>query len=663
MDKEKKDEVASKETVETANEVKEEAKTEKAKTKTAAKKEAAKKEPKEEKAEVKAEVKEETETKSEENAENKGVVEEKAEAKVEAPKVENISSKSSSGNKAPLILGIVAVLLLAIAVIIFYIFNNSSSPDKIFKSYIDSYKEAFLNAEDISDAKFIESNSSLDVELNLMDGLIDENLLKLINDLKLDMNVQVDLEKNEMGYKLNATKNSNKVVDLEAYLVGNKMYAKLNGLLDKIVYTDVEEFSLNYSKFTDTEKTFVVSILDALSNSLEPGYFTQEKIDGEKKNILSLNDEKIKAIITEVFTNLKNDEEFCDAASEIFEISKDELKSSLEEAISGINREKILEEDQTIEIALFTKGMKDDLTRAVVEFKNDTTVGLNVTMDIINDNQIDYSISVAGEKVTGSIICDSKSMEDIDLTISFKYGEYVDAKVIMNYGYSVDKQSGVSVPSDLSSAVEINSITQKDMQDFLTNVQKNEDLMDVVNTVSELVGDSKNLIDPDDDDDKEIDKDDDDDELTVPENVIQRRNRKVTFKVPQNYILDEEYSTDEYKYFELDSKKEDIEVYLKISYDTEEDYFETFDEYEYEWKLKDDFYSNVEKTDIQEIKVGKNTAKYVKLTYSAGSSSKYEEIFAIYQIDDDYAYIVEIEANGTTIPNKVLRDFLDITVE
>ena len=64
------------------------------------------------------------------------------------------------------------------------------------------------------------------------------------------------------------------------------------------------------------------------------------------------------------------------------------------------------------------------------------------------------------------------------------------------------------------------------------------------------------------------------------------------------------------------------------------------------------------------IKINGEIVNYTeeKLTH-IDTSKLIHEIYAIYELDDEFAYVVEIEARNTSIPNKVFENFLDITVK
>ena len=174
--------------------------------------------------------------------------------------------------------------------------------------------------------------------------------------------------------------------------------------------------------------------------------------------------------------------------------------------------------------------------------------------------------------------------------------------------------------------------------------------------------------DYDTDYDSDVDSDyeyEDEEELTTEENELSYDEINVKYVVPEDYILDTEYSDDYYKFYDLDSKSKDIEVYTQIEFSGVQEYFEDVEKYEYQYYIdqEDDFYKNIKKSELKELKVGEYTFKYMEISYDAGTTLSYKKIFAAYELPDDYSYVVEIEAEGTDIPSDLLKNFCTITLK
>ncbi len=663
MDEEKKEEstlekeetkVDNAEAKETSAETVEETKLEEKATEA----EETKKEETEAKEETKAEVKEEVkeEAKTEEKKETK-------EEKKDEPKIENITSKNSNSSKAPIIVGVIAILLIAIAAVIFYLMNMTAKPDKVFKNLLNTYKVEATKNLDMSGVKSMKTSASIDVDLKLADGVIDQEILDLINNLKLDMNIEMDIDKDNAAYNIALKNGKDELVNADVYMTESNMYAKLNGLLDKYLkleLTDFEMPEIDYTATYKSEKVIIESIIDALNDSLKADYFKQEKLEKDIKNTLILDNNNLKAILVDVLTDLKENSEFLKEFSSVIDEDEDDLKLDIEDIITGINQEELLPDGVKVELSIFTKKMSNDITRVNVDFMEDEEVQIAVVLNVVSDEEVTYEIPVSDtEKLTGSIIIKSKSDEDVDMTITFKYGNYIDFKLNMTSTYKLNKSENIELP-DLKDAVAIEELSQYDAKELLENLQNNEALMDIVNLIQSYSG---GLLDNGYGDDYGYDDDDDDDDyrMTVDKDVLEYDDGKISlkFNIPEGYELDTEYSTDQYKYFEYEDDDTEIEAYIRITYQNADDYFDNVKENKYEYKLNydGDFYKNVKMSDIKEEKFGNNTVKYVELSYDAGKTLSYNEIYAIYEINDKYAYVIEIEALDGKIPDKVFESF------
>lgn len=655
------------------------------KKKTTAKPKVAKKEEsKEEKANENVEKEAEKEITKEEKAEETVAKEEKTnqvkeevkqEEKKEEPKFENIpSKKSATSNKAFIIIGIVAVLVIAIVALIFYFVKGMTvSADKVFKNLLNSYEEQILSNSDMDNAKSIKSTMNLDMDLRLNDASEAQEIVNIINDMKLSMNAEMDLEKNNMAYNITANVGEEQLLNVDAYLLENAMYAKLNGILDKYIKLDLEEeggIKIDYGTMYDSEVVIIKSFMSAMNDSLKPEYFTTDKTEDGTKNTLVLNDSNAKAIIKYIASTLKNDKKFVAEFAKLYQISEDEIVSSITELEAEIDNEAIFEDKQSIEISIFTKKLSNKITRVNVSLIEDTKTVSDMSFKVISDNQIDYEISSSEEKIIGSIVVEDVSKTAVNAVVTFNYVDNFEFTVKIGYDYTKDKSSNIELP-DFSNAIKLEEMSNSDAAQMLTNIQNNETLVSIVQEFSKLIpsGGDDDDYDYDDDEDFDDDEDYDDDdekELTTEVNQLKENGYIVTFGVPKGYALDEEYSEDSYKFFELEDveDEEEIEVYVNMTMENAEDYFEGVEKTK-EYKVNDDtnFYKNVKMSEIKEEKFGDNVIKYVRLTYDAGTSLKYDTIYAIYEIDKDYSYTIEIEALDTKIPSSVFEKFATIEVK
>ena len=592
------------------------------------------------------------------------------EEKFENQKFETISNNKSKSNSVIIALGIATILIIAsavIAVIYFGVLNIKA--DKAFKKVIDDVrKEIASNGKNtILDNFFVDLETSVNLKIDDSQSSTNYNdLINLINSLKLKIDMTSDTNKKISQVNIELKKDNASFITLKTYKENNKLYAKLENIYDKYIEVDASKFlDSQYANLEVGSSSIVVAdkILEAFENSLKEEYFTESNKDGKKVFTLSLNDKILKEISKNMLTKLKDDNEFLISLSKMTKETSASIKANLEESLADIDSGKILDEDVIIEISAYVSSKLDEVIFSV---KKANTVVNSLEVKTISEKQISFEYSTSTEKIIGSII-NKKEVNVDNVILNVKYGTMVDATI--NFAYSITENSKIEV-QDVSNAVNVNDLTMKEIQGILEKIQKNETIAEITKVIEDSFK-SKNTYGiysefniSDDEDTNIIDENEKESNTLIKENMIEGLGYTVEFKIPNGYVLDEKYSSNSYKYF--DDAKNDTEVYLNITYDTAKEYFEDVKKYDYEYKINDDgdFYSNVELSDIKELKVGRNgVLKYQKLTYNAGTSSKYEEIFGVYELDNEKVYTVEIEARNHTIPESLLSSFADITIK
>lgn len=136
---------------------------------------------------------------------------------------------------------------------------------------------------------------------------------------------------------------------------------------------------------------------------------------------------------------------------------------------------------------------------------------------------------------------------------------------------------------------------------------------------------------------------------------------KVTFNVPSTLKEDKEYSDEETRCIEkIDNDDDDFVAWISI----EEDYTlsELIDDIEdtANNKINNSDYNNVKLSETQTMTVNGKKFTYKKLDY-AMESTKFEELYIAYEIDDETLYVIEIE-DYNSISNSELEELLTITI-
>lgn len=170
----------------------------------------------------------------------------------------------------------------------------------------------------------------------------------------------------------------------------------------------------------------------------------------------------------------------------------------------------------------------------------------------------------------------------------------------------------------------------------------------------------------DKDEDKDADTEDEKDK-NPPTNtsanssyIVTNDGIKVTFKIPSTLAEQSEYSDEEFRCIRKNTEDYSRFVaYISEDYGTLDEYMESVEDY-VEYIEEEENYSNIELSEIKEMKVNGKTFKYRTLHFNYSTTS-FKELYIACEIAEDSLYSVEVDEYDL-ITDKELEQLLTITV-
>ena len=186
----------------------------------------------------------------------------------------------------------------------------------------------------------------------------------------------------------------------------------------------------------DTKK-FANIIKEVLKKNLKDEYFRKDTVDGLTQNTMILTVGELKALAKNIFTELKDNQEFINC----FE-NKDEVRKEMEDAIEEFDGLNTTYDSNNIEVSIYTKGAKNDVEKIVIRVALSETETFSMTIDETEEN---------------------------------KYEVYADVPDFGKVKLNIEaKQESATEIEDVNTAdsVDVNTMTQADQMKLLVNLSK-----------------------------------------------------------------------------------------------------------------------------------------------------------------------------------------------
>lgn len=455
---------------------------------------------------------------------------------------------------------VIAIIILAIVLFGVYnvIFNDSKN---IFlKSINNEYQKAdemidtFFGSANTFEGDTLATTSSLNFNVHVQDGILEEDemtILNEINALNLMINTQYDSINKQLYYGFDVKHDTADLFNIAVYGKTNSLFVELKNMFDKYIEIPVEEYEALFEN-TDTDIEDLKYIVSAVKNSFLNNLEKKEFI--ESKETITIGNEEIKTkkityVFTEekavkhaikILTDVKKDNKFINACSKVSGEEEENIKSSIQEMIDGLNGElDVLEDsDESIELSVYTKGFTNttvqlsmvvnadekteirysnynDIKRIGLVVDGETvlnitnakekentykttvssgTIKLVVNSKKENDNwnhsykltESTSTLEISGE-VTSTmkeVTKDKEYIEDMKFTASMGVAGTEDIMGLEITGNATIKVGeNVDIP-DVSNSILYTNLTEEDMNTIMQNIMNNQNLVDFLNKIA-----------------------------------------------------------------------------------------------------------------------------------------------------------------------------------
>ena len=326
-------------------------------------------------------------------------------------------------------------------------------------------------------------SAKVDVELTAsVDGNNAE--VKMINsileDIKLKISSGIDLDQKIFNGNIVALYDNEEVINATALIQNNKMYYYLKDLYSKYIQIDEEYFEEAGLELASIFESGNIPV-EKLSKDIEKILIEKVNEKELQQEEAELNGEKVQK------TTLKLTSK--DLAEIVRDIMKkyneyqptDEVKDLLEEMNESI--EEINEEEMNLEIAIYTKGAKNEILKVIVTLaeedymvmvidgenksKNETliTISINENDSNVNNAEKVAEISINKENENNGTISMKAEIEGINITFNIKYS--------IDYNAKIEAQ-------DVSNSISIDDLSYEDEEEIMNNIQKNQFLSSIL---------------------------------------------------------------------------------------------------------------------------------------------------------------------------------------
>ena len=590
---------------------------------------------------------------------------------------QNFEAKPTKSVKTNWLL-IACIVLVVIAIALFGMMKYTgifAKGDKLYKSYIEKYiGEVNKNLKSMN---FDTSKSSVKLDMDIdSDNSELKDAVEFINNTEVELQTQLDTQQKLLLVKLYSQYNKEDLLNAEVFFDVNKekSYMRLKNLLDKTFEIDnmkedsFSEFSEaldNLNKTYSEEKSMkkAMKILgEELKNIVKKQYCTvkSEKItvDGKEikatKNTLKMSYSDLTDELTKVIENLKNNKDFLNCYEDKDEIEEllDDLLDDMDDASTSLDYDNF-----EIEIALYTKGIFNNIVKGYVSFisDDDEIMAINVVPTEKDTVEFEVSVKDSDEKLKGSIKTEEKDKTDQIITTSLNVPEL--GKIKMNIELSQKYNEKIDT-FDTDNSVKMNELTEEDQNELLQKLEKSK-LYELIKKYSS----SKNTLSGFSDDDYNYNLNINDDysynkstETSDNEIISYDNKKKITYKIPAGYkVL---ATSDNYKTLE----KGYGEITIKTDYCPNGYYEKLEDSKKYYIESN---YGNVNLSEQASVEVNGNTFYYATLSYEytdSPSLGKFEKQHYWMQISDDYYLSITIDNEDNQITNSEIREILEMQI-
>lgn len=387
--------------------------------------------------------------------------------------------------KVGLIITVVVLVLVALIVaggfVYLKFFNNK--PQKIFEKAIS---KAFEMTE-----KTAKNEGKLDIELSAslnstsQDMMMANTYLQMI---KLNLTTEFNMDKKVLNQGISVSAFDEPVISVEGLIQDNNIYFLLNNIYSKYIQVPSEEMEgvepneiFNTENIEVSEK-LVKELKQILLDEVNSKELTQEnvEVDGDKltKTTVKFTAKEIEQIITKLTV-------------ELYKISPVNDVKNIVEGLEQIEiDEEDAENDNYLEISIYTKRLTGKIVKTeivMINVADDEAIVVTIAEKEDEKVEITFAMnedSIATNKVVTMFTLTIKEEGENKGTVTLKANiDEAASSVTITAKYSIDYNAKVE-PKNVRNSINANDLTEKDMNEMMTNIENNKFLYSIIQSLS-----------------------------------------------------------------------------------------------------------------------------------------------------------------------------------
>ena len=387
--------------------------------------------------------------------------------------------------KVGLIITVVVLVLVALIAaggfVYLKFFNNK--PQKIFEKAIS---KAFEMTE-----KTAKNEGKLDIELSAslnstsQDMMMANTYLQMI---KLNLTTEFNMDKKVLNQGISVSAFDEPVISVEGLIQDNNIYFLLNNIYSKYIQVPSEEMEgvepneiFNTENIEVSEK-LVKELKQILLDEVNSKELTQEnvEVDGDKltKTTVKFTAKEIEQIITKLTV-------------ELYKISPVNDVKNIVEGLEQIEiDEEDAENDNYLEISIYTKRLTGKIVKteiAMINVADDEAIVVTIAKKEDEKVEITFAMnedSIATNKAVTMFTLTIKEEGENKGTVTLKANiDEAASSVTITAKYSIDYNAKVE-PKNVRNSINANDLTEEDMNEMMTNIENNEFLYSIIQSLS-----------------------------------------------------------------------------------------------------------------------------------------------------------------------------------
>lgn len=386
--------------------------------------------------------------------------------------------------KGIIITVVILVLIALIAGGVFAYFKLvKNKPQAIFEKAIS---KAFEMTE-----KTAKNEGKLDIELSAslnstsQDMMMANTYLQMI---KLNLTTEFNMDKKVLNQDISVSAFDEPVISVEGLIQDNNIYFLLNNIYSKYIQVPSEEMEgvepneiFNTENIEVSEK-LVKELKQILLDEVNSKELTQEnvEVDGDKltKTTVKFTAKEIEQIVTKLTV-------------ELYKISPVNDVKNIVEGLEQIEiDEEDAENDNYLEISIYTKRLTGKIVKTeivMINVADDEAIVVTIAEKEDEKVEITFAMnedSIATNKAVTMFTLTIKEEGENKGTVTLKANiDEAASSVTITAKYSIDYNAKVE-PKNVRNSINANDLTEKDMNEMMTNIENNKFLYSIIQSLS-----------------------------------------------------------------------------------------------------------------------------------------------------------------------------------